>query len=251
MYQIDLNCDLGESFGRYTLGMDEEIIPYISSANIACGYHASDPVIMEKTVHMAKENGVHVGAHTGFPDLLGFGRRNMILTPKEAKTYTMYQIGALEGFCRAAGVSLHHVKPHGAFYNMAAKDFDLALAICEAIAAIDSNIILLGLSNSQMEKAAKTVGITFKNEVFADRAYDDDATLVARGKPGAMIENEELAITRVTQMIKKGSITSINGKEIDIKADSVCVHGDGVNALAFVKRIRQTLKEEGIEVKAF
>ncbi len=251
MYQIDLNCDLGESFGRYTLGMDEEVIPYISSANIACGYHASDPVIMEKTVQMAKANGVHVGAHTGFPDLLGFGRRNMTLSPKEAKTYTMYQIGALEGFCRAGGVSLYHVKPHGAFYNMAAKDYDLACAICEGIAAIDDNIVLLGLSNSQMEKAAKTIGITFKHEVFADRAYEDDATLVARSKPGAMIEDEELAINRVIRIIKKGTITSINGKEIEIKADSVCIHGDGVKALAFVRRICQTLKAEGIEVKAF
>lgn len=251
MYQIDLNCDLGESFGRYTLGMDEEVIPYISSANIACGYHASDPLIMEKTVRMAKVNGVHVGAHTGFPDLLGFGRRNMTISPKEAKAYTMYQIGALDGFCRAAGVPLYHVKPHGAFYNMAAKDYDLSCAICEGIALIDPKIVLLGLSNSQMEKAAKAVGITFKQEVFADRAYEDDGSLVARSKPGAVIEEEEVAISRVVDMIKKGKVTSINGKEIEIKADSVCVHGDGVKALDFVKMIRQTLNEEGIEVKAF
>lgn len=251
MYQIDLNCDLGESFGRYTLGMDEEVIPFITSANIACGYHASDPVIMEKTVQLAKENKVHVGAHTGFPDLLGFGRRNMNLTPKEAKTYTMYQIGALEGFCRAAGVTLYHVKPHGAFYNMAAKDYELAYAICEGIAAIDSEIVLLGLCNSQMEKAAKAVGISFKQEVFADRAYEDDGSLVARSKPGAVIVEEELAIRRVVDMVKKGKVTTINGKEIEIKADSVCVHGDGVKALTFVKMIRNVLKDEGIEVKAF
>lgn len=251
MYQIDLNCDLGESFGRYTLGMDEEVIPYITSANIACGYHASDPVIMEKTVQMAAANGVHIGAHTGFPDLLGFGRRNMNLSPKEAKTYTMYQIGALAGFCRAAGVPLHHVKPHGAFYNMAAKDYGLACAICEGIASIDTNIILLGLSSSQMEKAAKDVGIPFRQEVFADRAYEDDGSLVARSKPGAVITEEDLAISRVVDMVKKGKVTSINGKEIAIKADSVCVHGDGVKALAFVKLIRKVLKEEEIEVKAF
>ncbi len=251
MYQIDLNCDLGESFGRYTLGMDEEVIPYISSANIACGYHASDPVIMERTVELAKANGVHVGAHTGFPDLLGFGRRNMSLSGKEARTYTMYQIGALEGFCQAAGVELYHVKPHGAFYNMAAKDYDLACAICEGIAAINSRIVLLGLSNSQMEKAAKATGLCFKQEVFADRAYEDDGSLVARSKPGAVIEEEELAIKRVVDMIKKGTVTTINGKEIELKADSVCVHGDGAKALAFVKMIRKTLGEEGIEVKAF
>lgn len=251
MYQIDLNCDLGESYGRYKLGMDEEVIPFISSANIACGWHASDPEIMEKTVQMAKLNGVHVGAHTGFPDLLGFGRRNMTLTPKEARTYTMYQIGALEGFCKAAGVPLYHVKPHGAFYNMAAKDYELSYAICEGIAAIDSKIVLLGLSNSQMEKAANAVGISFKQEVFADRAYEDDGSLVARSKPGAVIEDEELAISRVVNMIKKGYVTSINGKEIELKADSVCVHGDGAKALAFVKMIRSTLENEGIEVKAF
>ncbi len=251
MYQIDLNCDLGESYGRYTLGMDEEVIPYISSANIACGYHASDPEIMEKTVGLAKANGVHVGAHTGFPDLLGFGRRDMKLSHSEAKTCTMYQIGALDAFCRAAGVPLYHVKPHGAFYNMAAKDYDLSLAICEGIAAIDPKIVLLGLSNSQMEKAAKAVGIPYKQEVFADRAYEDDGTLVARSKPGSMIEDEELAIRRVVDMVKKGKVTSITGKEIELKADSVCVHGDGAKALAFVKLIRRTLQEEGIEVKAF
>jgi UPF0271 protein len=251
MYQIDLNCDLGESFGRYTLGMDEEVIPYISSANIACGYHASDPIIMEKTVQLAKANGVHVGAHTGFPDLLGFGRRNMELSVKEAKAYTMYQIGALEGFCRAEGVALYHVKPHGAFYNMAAKDYELSCAICEGIASIDSNIILLGLGNSQMEKAAKTVGIKFKQEFFADRAYEDDGSLVARNKAGAVIEDERVAISRVITMIKKGIVKSINGKELEIKADSICVHGDGVKALAFVKMIRNILEETGIEIKAF
>ncbi len=251
MYQIDLNCDLGESFGRYTLGLDEEVIPYISSANIACGYHASDPEIMEKTVAIAKKSGVHIGAHTGFPDLLGFGRRDMKLSKAEARTYTMYQIGALEAFCRAAGVPLYHVKPHGAFYNMAAKDYELALAICEGIAAINPGLVLLGLSKSQMETAAKTVGIPFKREVFADRAYEDDGSLVARSRPGSMIEDEELAIKRIIGMIKRGTVTSINGREIEIQADSVCVHGDGAKALEFVKMIRSTLCAEGIEVKAF
>lgn len=251
MFQIDLNCDLGESFGRYTLGMDEEIIPYLSSANIACGYHASDPVIIEKTVERAKASGVHIGAHTGFPDLLGFGRRNMNISLEEARTYTMYQIGALKSFCQAAGMPLYHVKPHGAFYNMAAKDYDLSCAICEGITLVDPNMALLGLSNSEMEKAAGTFGIVFKQEIFADRAYEDDGSLVSRNKPGAMIENEEIAIDRVVHMIKKGKVTSINGKEIEIKADSICVHGDGEKALAFVKKIHNALKEEGIAVKAF
>lgn len=251
MYQIDLNCDLGESFGRYILGMDEDILPYISSANIACGYHASDPVIMEKTVQNAKANNVHIGAHTGFPDLLGFGRRNMNLSFEEARAYTMYQMGALKGFCLAAGMPLYHVKPHGAFYNMAAQDYKLSCAICEGIASIDSNVILLGLSNSQMEKAAKMVGITFKREIFADRAYEDDGSLVPRSRPGAVIEEEEVAISRVIDMIKKGKVKSIHGREIEIKADSVCVHGDGGKALEFVKTIHRTLKEEGIGIKAF
>ena len=163
----------------------------------------------------------------------------------------MYQIGALEAFCRAAGVPLYHVKPHGAFYNMAAKDYELALAICEGMAAIDPKLVLLGLSNSQMEKAAKAVGIPFKREVFADRAYEEDGSLVARSKPGSMIEDEELAIKRIIGMIKKGTVISISGKEIEVQADSICVHGDGSKALEFVKTIRRVLKEEGIEVKAF
>lgn len=251
MYQIDLNCDLGESFGRYKLGMDEEVLAYISSANIACGYHASDPVIMEKTVHLAKKNGVHIGAHIGFPDLLGFGRRNMSLSHEEARTYTIYQIGALLAFCMASKVSLSHVKPHGAFYNMAAKDLDLSYAICEGIASIDPKIALLGLSNSQMEVAAKAVGIPFKQEVFADRAYEDDGSLVARSKHSAMIEDENCAVKRVVQMIKRGTVTSIHGKEVELKADSVCVHGDSEKALEFVKLIHETLEKEGIKITAF
>lgn len=248
MYEIDLNCDLGESFGRYKLGMDEEVIPLISSANIACGWHASDPVIMAKTVHMAKENGVSVGAHTGFPDLMGFGRRNMTLTAEEAKTYTMYQLGALQAFCTAEGIRVSHVKPHGAFYNMAVKDYELAVAICEGIKAAGEGIALMGLSSSNMIMAARQTGIPFIQEVFADRAYEDDGALVARSKPGAMIEDEEEAIARVIRMIKEGKVTSLSGKDISIQADSVCVHGDGEKALTFVKRIRAALEAEGIAI---
>lgn len=250
MYEIDLNCDLGESYGRYTLGMDEEVIPLISSANVACGYHASDPVIMAKTVALAKKNGVHIGAHTGFPDLLGFGRRNMVLTGEEAKTYTMYQMGALQAFCQAEGVLLSHVKPHGAFYNMAGKDYNLALAICEGIQAVDPAIALMGLCGSQMQRAAQDVGITFLKEVFADRAYEDDGSLVARSRLGAVIEDEDVAIARVIRMVKEGRVTSIHGNEVMIQADSVCVHGDGIKALTFVKKIRAALEAEGIMVKA-
>lgn len=251
MRRVDLNCDLGESFGRYTLGLDEEVIPLISSANIACGYHASDPLIMEETVRMAKKYGVSIGAHTGFPDLMGFGRRNMNVSAAEAKAYTKYQIGALLGFCRAEGVKLRHVKPHGAFYNMAAKDYVLAKAVCEGIREIDPSVKLLGLSGSELIRAAKDTGLAFGQEVFADRAYEEDGTLVNRRKAGAMITDEEEAIRRVIKMVREGKVTAVTGREISIQADSVCVHGDGEKALAFVRKIREALNDEGIGIAAF
>jgi UPF0271 protein len=248
MYRVDLNSDLGESFGRYTLGMDEEIIPLISSANVACGYHASDPVVMDRTIQLAKAAGIRVGAHPGFPDLMGFGRRNLNVTPAEAKAYTLYQLGALDGFCKAHGMTLQHVKPHGALYNMAAKDYALAKAICEAIAAYDKNLIVLALCGGQLLKAAQDMGLRAASEVFADRGYEEDGTLVDRRKEGAMITDENEAIARVIRMIKEGKVTAVTGKDIPIQADSVCVHGDGVKALAFVEKIRAALLQEGIEI---
>ena len=248
MYRVDLNSDLGESFGRYTLGMDDKIIPLITSANVACGYHASDPVVMEKTVSMAREAGIRVGAHPGFPDLMGFGRRNMAVSPAEAKAYVMYQLGALEGFCRAKGVKLQHVKPHGALYNMAAKDYELSRAICEAIYEFDRNLIVLALSGGELARAAKDMGLRTALEVFADRSYEEDGTLVNRRKDGAMITDEDEAIARVVRMVKEKKVTAITGKDIPIQADSVCVHGDGAKALAFVERIRKALTEEGVEI---
>ena len=187
MYQVDLNSDLGESFGRYTIGMDEKIIPLISSANIACGYHASDPVVMLESIARTKEAGIKIGAHPGLPDLMGFGRRNMAISPEEAKAYTLYQISALGGMCQANGMRLQHVKPHGALYNMAAKDYALSLAICEAIHDYDPEIIVMGLSGSEMIRAAKDCGLKAASEVFADRGYEEDGTLVNRRKEGAMI----------------------------------------------------------------
>jgi UPF0271 protein len=248
MYRVDLNSDLGESFGRYTLGMDDKIIPLITSANVACGYHASDPVVMDKTIKMAKEAGIRVGAHPGFPDLMGFGRRNMNITPAEAKAYTLYQLGALDAFCKAHGVLMQHVKPHGAFYNMAAKDYELSKAICEAIASYDSNLIVMALCNGQLLRAAKDLGLRAASEVFADRGYEEDGTLVDRRKEGAMITDEDVAIARVVRMIKEGKVTAVTGKDIDIQADSVCVHGDGAKALAFVEKIRAALTQKGIEI---
>ena len=248
MFRVDLNSDLGESFGRYTLGMDDKIIPLITSANVACGYHASDPVVMEKTIAMAKEAGIRVGAHPGFPDLMGFGRRNMNVSPAEAKAYTLYQLGALDGFCRAAGVKLQHVKPHGAFYNMAAKDYKLSVAICEAIKNFDKDLIVLALSGGELAKAAKDMGLRTALEVFADRGYEEDGTLVDRRKEGAMITDEQEAIDRVIRMVKEKKVTAVTGRDISIQADSVCVHGDGVKALAFVEKIRAALQKEEIQI---
>ena len=248
MYRVDLNSDLGESFGRYTLGNDDKIIPLITSANVACGYHASDPVVMDETLKMAKEAGIRVGAHPGFPDLMGFGRRNMNVSQKEAKAYVLYQLGALDAFCRVHGMKMQHVKPHGALYNMAAKDYDLSVAICEAIKEFDDSLIVMALSGGELARAAKDMGLRVALEVFADRAYEEDGTLVGRTKEGAMITDENEAIARVIRMIKEQKVTAITGKDIPIKADSICVHGDGAKALAFVEKIRQTLTDENIEI---
>ena len=251
MAVIDLNCDLGESFGAYTIGMDSQVIPYITSANVACGFHAGDSMVMAETVKLCTNNHIHVGAHPGFPDLAGFGRRNMAVKPEEAKAYVMYQIGALKAFCDGAGIRLNHVKPHGALYNMAAKDYALARAVAEAVQLVDKTLVLLALSGSQMVKAAQDIGLPCASEVFADRAYQSDGSLVPRSQPGAMIEDEDEAVARVIRMAKEGSVTAIDGTEVTIQADSVCVHGDGAKALAFVEKIREALGNAGVEVRAF
>ncbi|WP_333648289.1 LamB/YcsF family protein [Lacrimispora sp.] len=248
---IDLNCDLGESFGAYKMGLDEDVLPYVTSANIACGFHGGDPTVMEQTVALCKKYGVRAGAHPGFPDLAGFGRRNMSLSPAEVKAGTIYQIGALSAFCKGAGIRLWHVKPHGALYNMAAKDYELAKAICQAIKEVDDSLVLLALSNSEMLRAAKDTGLSAASEVFADRAYERDGSLVSRSRKGSMIEDETLAVNRVIRMAKEGVVEAIDKSVVSIEADSVCVHGDGVKALEFVKKIRKGLLEAGIEVKGF
>ena len=250
MYQVDLNSDLGESFGAYTIGMDSEILKYVSSANVACGWHAGDPMVMEKTVALAAEAGTAVGAHPGYPDLMGFGRRNMVVTPAEAKAYIQYQLGALSAFCRAAGVPLRHVKPHGALYNMAAKDEKLARAVVEGICEVDDRLILLALSGSEMLLAAEKAGLRAASEVFADRGYQADGTLVPRSKPGAMITDETQAIERVVRMVTEGVVTATDGTDIPLRADSICVHGDGEKALLFVQKIRAALEAKGVALKA-
>lgn len=248
MYKVDLNADLGESFGAYTIGMDSEVLRYITSANIACGYHAGDPLVMQKTVELAKSRGTAPGAHPGFPDLMGFGRRNMKISPAEAKAYIKYQVGALQAFTKAAGVKLQHVKPHGAFYNMAAVDDKLAIAICEGIAEVDDSLIMLGLAGSAHIRAAKAVGLKAASEVFADRGYMEDGTLVPRSQPGAMVHDRELAIARTVKMVTEGTVETITGKIIPIQADSICVHGDNPDAIGFVKDIREALESAGVTV---
>lgn len=249
MKYVDLNSDLGESFGSYKKGMDDRIIPLVSSVNIACGFHASDPVVMEKTAELVKSAGTAAGAHPGYPDLMGFGRREMKVTPAEARAYTMYQIGALSAFLKAQGLPMQHVKPHGAMYNMAGKDYDLAIGICEGIRAFDPELIVLGLSGSQLIRAAEDVGLRVASEVFADRAYEEDGSLRSRKKPGAMIEDEDEAVARVIRMIEEGRVTAYSGKDIPIRADSICVHGDGEKALLFVEKIRAALSAHGIGIR--
>ncbi|MGN0467591.1 MAG: LamB/YcsF family protein [Acutalibacteraceae bacterium] len=249
MFCIDLNSDLGESFGAYKIGKDDEVIPLISSANVACGFHAGDPLVMSKTVELCKKNGVAVGAHPGFRDLQGFGRRNMNISPSDAKALITYQVGALDAFCKANGLKMQHVKPHGALYNMAGKDEALARAICEGIYEYDGSLILLGLSGSAMLKEAEKIGLPYAAEVFADRAYEDDGSLVARSKPGAMITDENEAVERVIVMIKEHKVKTISGKEIEICPHSVCVHGDSAKALCFVEKIRKALAAENVEIK--
>lgn len=242
MFKVDLNCDLGESFGNYRIGDDENVIPLISSANIACGFHASDPIVMQRTVNAAAASSVGIGAHPGYPDLMGFGRRFMKLSAEEAEAYVMYQIGALSSFAAAAGKCIQHVKPHGALYNAAAKDSVLADAICRAIKKASPESILLALSGSEMVEAAHRNGLRVACEVFADRAYNDDGTLVARSEPGSVITDENEAVSRAVRMVREGIVVSRSGKKVAVQADSICVHGDGAKALAFVKKIRSVFE---------
>lgn len=251
MYKIDLNCDLGESFGAYSLGMDEDILRFVTSANIACGFHAGDPSVMQKTVKLALKNNVQIGAHPGLPDLAGFGRRNMNITPQEAHDMVIYQIGALAGFVKAEGTRMQHVKPHGALYNMAAKDSKLAIAIAEAVYKVDSELILFGLAGSELVRAGEKIGLQTANEVFSDRTYQADGTLTPRTEPDALIHDKKQAVGQVVRMIKEGKVLSRQHVDVPVKADTVCIHGDGAAALAFAQQIKETLELSGIEIAAF
>jgi UPF0271 protein len=249
MKKIDLNCDMGESYGAWKMGADAEVMPYITSANIAAGFHAGDPATIRKTVALAVDAGVAVGAHPSLPDLMGFGRRAMKVSPQDMYDLVIYQAGAVEAFARAAGAKLHHVKCHGALYNMAATDEGLSDAMAKAVKDL-GGVKLYALSNSVMMKIAQSKGVPVYGEVFADRGYSDDGTLAPRDKPGGMIEDPQASVKQVLGMIEEGIVTSLNGKRVPVAPDTLCLHGDQPGAVTFAKKLRETFKERGISVAA-
>ncbi|MCL6632940.1 MAG: LamB/YcsF family protein [Alicyclobacillus herbarius] len=248
MFRLDMNCDLGESFGAYTLGNDEQILNVVTSCNIACGFHAGDATTMRRTVELALGKGVAIGAHPGLQDLVGFGRRNMDISPQEAYDIVVYQIGALDGFVRACGGRMQHVKPHGALYNMAAVSAPLAEAIAKAVYKVNPELILFGLSGSELVRAGQKIGLRTASEVFADRTYQKDGTLTSRRQPDAMIHDTEKAVQQVIRMVKEGKVLSQQGVDVDIQADTVCIHGDGPHALEYAAQIRRALEQAEIRV---
>lgn len=247
---VDLNCDLGESYGAYSIGRDGEMLKLVSSANIACGLHAGDPSVMRRTVELCLANGVAIGAHPGLPDLQGFGRREMGISPEEAYELTLYQIGALDAFVRASGGRLRHVKPHGALYNMAARDRLLADAIARAISLYDAGLILFGLSGSELTAAGQRAGLSIRSEVFADRRYRPDGSLVPRSEPEAVIREGKTAVDQVLRMVTAGTVRTTDGTLVPIEAQTVCIHGDGLHAVAFAAELRSALTAAGIGIKA-
>lgn len=251
MTTIDLNCDLGESFGAYKMGNDDEILPFVTSINVACGFHAGDPIVMRQTVEKALKHNVAIGAHPGFPDLIGFGRRNMNVSASEVYDYVLYQIGALDGFVKAAGAKMHHVKPHGALYNMAATDPAIADAIVKAISHMNPDLLFYGLANSEaFIRAAEKYNITLMQEVFADRTYKQDGTLTSRTEKNALITDEDEAIKQVLQMVKEGYVEAVNGEKVTVQAQTICLHGDGEKAVQFAERIYRTFELNGVSICA-
>ncbi|MBD8499481.1 LamB/YcsF family protein [Paenibacillus arenosi] len=250
MYTIDLNCDMGESFGAYTIGNDKAILDLVTSVNIACGYHAGDPRTMRQTVQMALQKQVAIGAHPGLPDLAGFGRRNMAITPEEAYDMTVYQIGALDGFVRAEGGTMQHVKPHGALYNMAAQQEKLAEAIAEAVYRVNPELMLYGLSGSQLIQAGERIGLQTASEVFADRTYCRDGSLTPRTEPNALISDPAEAAAQILEMVTTGTVRSRDDVEVMLKAETICIHGDGEHARVFASHIRDMLVAKGIQLQA-
>ncbi len=249
--KIDLNSDVGESFGHYRLGMDEQVIPLVSSVNIACGFHAGDPHVMQKTMALAKKHGAAPGAHPGFPDLLGFGRRTLEATLDEIRDYVAYQIGALQAFAVASGLKLQHVKPHGALYNMAFKNLNIWDVVAEVASRLDKRLILVAMAGPDREKLeniGKKHDIKMAFEFFADRAYNDDGSLVSRREEGAVIHDRQEAADRVLRLVKEGKVMTRGGTTISLSADTICVHGDNPAAIRLIERIREVLADAGVEV---
>jgi len=250
MKTIDLNCDMGESYGAWKMGDDRGIMPLISSANVAAGFHAGDPSTIRTTVALAVERGVAVGAHPSLPDLQGFGRRVMKVSAQEVYDLVLYQAGAIEAFARAAGTKLHHVKIHGMLYNMAAKDAELSDAIARAVRDLGGGVILYGLSGSAMMDAAKRLGVRAVGEVFGDRSYQPDGTLTPRGQPGAMITDPAASVAQVLMMVEQGKLRAQSGVEVAVDAGTLCLHGDQPDAVPFAKALREAFAARGIEVRA-
>ena len=249
--KIDINCDMGESFGTYKLGMDEKVIQYITSANIACGWHAGDPLVMDKTVKMAADRGVGVGVHPGYPDLLGFGRRNMDCTLEEIRKYIIYQIGALQAFCTVHGVKMRHVKPHGNLYLTAVENEGVARAIAEGIVSVDPDLMYVALAGAKgelMTRIGREVGLKVVYEAFPDRAYTPEGTLQSRREPGAVIKDPQEVSERALRMAKEGKVIAVDGTPIQIEAQTLCVHGDTPTAVELVKGIREALEADGVAV---
>jgi UPF0271 protein len=248
---IDLNCDMGESYGRWTLGADEEIMPYITSANIACGFHGGDPHVMRKTVDCAIKYGVAIGAHPSLPDLMGFGRRVMDVSAAELKDYFCYQIGALREFARARGVAIQHMKPHGILYNMMEPNAALAAAAGDALAESgDTALILVALAGGLCDRSCRTRGLRVASEGFADRAYHRDGTLVSRKLPGSLIEDPAQAAEQAVRMALHGKVRTLDGGEIDLSVQTICCHGDTPGATNIVRAVRGALEDAGCRVRA-
>jgi UPF0271 protein len=243
---IDINCDMGESYGRWTLGNDEEVMPHITSANLACGFHAGDPHVMRKTVNLARKHGVAIGAHPGLPDLMGFGRRAMEVSPQELKDYVLYQVGALSAFAKAAGARLQHVKPHGIQYTMYERNLDLGRASAEAVLELDKDLILMTMANTKYEAEARKTGVRVASEGFADRPYTRSKELVW---PRVVITDPERAAEQAVRMAREGKVRTVDGDTIEVEVQTICIHGDTPGAEKIVAAVRRALEQEGLVVR--
>lgn len=248
--RVDINCDIGESYGTWRLGDDDALLPHISSASIACGFHAGDASVMRRTVRAAAARGVAIGAHPGLPDREGFGRRRMEITPDETYDICVYQIGALLGHARAAGAALAHVKPHGALYNMAAEDAAFAAAAAAAVRDVDASLILFGLAGSALLAEGRRAGLRVASEAFADRGYEPDGSLTPRSRPGALIGDATAAAERAVRMVSDGAVETSTGMQIELEVDTICVHGDGPHAVAIARELRAALEGAGVRIAA-